>query len=128
MSVTPGSQEGPWPSVVLFPNEIEALGAVFTEIGNGRARFEWLVLRQEADQVCSATTLDTDDGLRGPVHNSLGGRAPLSMSTPVTPATNDPAKMPTLAKSVSWGSAKARLVTNNETVNPIPAIAARPNT
>lgn len=97
----PGFEDGPCWSVVLFPHNVESLGAVFTAIGNRSARFERLVFGQEADQVCSAATLDTGDGLRRPVHSSEGGRAPLSTSTPITPATREPAKMPTLAKSVS---------------------------
>ena len=46
----------------------------------------------------------------------------------MTPASREPLKMPTLARSVNPGSVNASPATNSETVNPIPATAARPTT
>lgn len=115
-------------SVVLFPHHIEPFEAILASICQRLARFHRLIFGQIADQVCGAAALNTCDYFSRRAHNSLGGRDRRNTVNPTAPATSDPAKMPTLAKSVSWGSPKARLVTKSDTVNPMPAMAASPTT
>ncbi len=115
-------------SVRLLPNQVQTLEAVLTPVSQRLARLDRLVLGQIADEVGHAAALDANDGLGRRAQSSLGGLDLRNIATPMTPARSDPAKIPTLAKSVRSGSRNARLVTKRDTVNPIPAIAARPKT
>lgn len=125
-----GPTEGEQDSVVVLglPDEVVAVIAVATDVRQRVAVLYGFVGWEETGQVALTSALDTDDARRKVGHSSLRGRALLRMNEPITPATRDPENIPTLARLVIAGSSKASPATKRATVNPIPAMAARPIT
>ena len=117
-----------WGSVFVgHPDQIETIHTVSATISDRCSFLEGLVFGgQEAEQMSRSPALNTVDCGWGSIHRSLGGLASSSTTVPTTPDTTDPANIPTLARSVRWGSVKASPATNSETVKPIPATAESP--